>query len=110
MFVRGTIGGYNMIWIVLGMSLILVGFIGIYYLIFKFDRKKLDVNYIDTPSFDGIFSILLFFIVIILIALFHEKLPNWFIRSVLLIVCLLPILLGVFLIIDEISGITDAIS
>lgn len=99
-----------MIWIVLGMSLILVGFIGIYFLIFKFDRKKLDVNHIDTPSFDGIISILLFFIVIILIALFHEKLPNWFIRLVLFIVCLLPILLGVFLITDEISEITVAIS
>lgn len=99
-----------MIWIVLGMSLILVGFIGIYFLIVKFDRKKLDLNHIGTPSFDGIISILLFFIVIILIALFHEKLPNWFIRMFLFIVCLLPILLGVFLITDEISEITVAIS
>ncbi len=99
-----------MIWIVIGIGLILVGFIGIYFLIFRFDRKKLDVNHIDTPSFDGIISFLLFFIVIILIALFHEKLPNWFIRLVLLIVCLLPILLGVFLITDEISKGTAAIS
>ena len=99
-----------MIWIVLGMSLILVGLIGIYFLIFKFDRKKIDVSHIESPSFDGIFSILLFFIVIILIALFHEKLPNWFIRLVLLIVCLLPILLGVFFITDEISKGTAAIS
>lgn len=99
-----------MIWIFIGIGLILVGFIGIYFLLFKFDRKKLDVNQIDTPSFDGVFSILLFFIVIILIALFHEKLPNWFIRVFLFIVCLLSILLGVFLIIDEISEITVAIS
>ncbi len=83
------------------MSLILVGFIRIYFLTFKFDRKKLDKNHIDTPTFDGIISILLFFSVIILIALFHEKLPNWFIRMVLFIVCLLPILLGVFIITDE---------
>jgi len=92
-----------MIWIALGSGLILLGLVGIYLLIYKFDRKKLDFNYIDSPSFDGIISIFLFFIVIILIALFHEKLPNWFIRMVLFIVCLLPILLGVFLITDEIS-------
>ena len=91
-------------------SLILVGFIGIYFLLFKFDRKKLDMNHIDTSSFDGIFSFLLFLIVINLIALFHEKLPNWFIRLVLFIVCHLPILLGVFLITDEISKVTVAIS
>ena len=92
-----------MIWIALGSGLILLGLVGIYLLIYKFDRKKLDFNYFDSPSFDGIISIFLFFIVIILIALFHEKLPNWFIRMVLFIVCLLPILLGVFLITDEIS-------
>ena len=92
-----------MIWIVLGIGLILLGLVGIYFLLFKFDRKKLDFTYMDSPSFDGIISILLFFIVIILIALFHEKLPNWFIRIFLFIVCLLPILLGVFLMIDEIS-------
>ena len=62
-----------MIWIVLGIGLILLGLVGIYFLLFKFDRKKLDFTYMDSPSFDGIISILLFFFVIILISLFHEK-------------------------------------
>lgn len=91
-----------MAWILGGMALILLGLVGIYFWVYKYDRDKVDLNYIDFPTSDSIIASILFFIGVILIAVFFEKLPIWLARSILFLVCLLPILIGVMIILEEI--------
>ncbi|WP_342543098.1 hypothetical protein MHH33_04885 [Paenisporosarcina sp. FSL H8-0542] len=91
-----------MAWILGGMALILLGLVGIYFWVYKYDRDKVNLNYIDSPTSDSIIVSILFFIGVILIAVFFEKLPIWLARSILFLVCLLPILIGVMIILEEI--------
>ncbi|EPD50649.1 hypothetical protein HMPREF1210_02619 [Paenisporosarcina sp. HGH0030] len=91
-----------MAWILGGMALILLGLVGIYFWVYKYDRDKVELNHIDSPTTDSIIVSILFFIGVILIAVFFEKLPIWLARSILFLVCLLPILIGVMIILEEI--------
>lgn len=91
-----------MAWILGGIALILLGLVGIYFLVYKYDRDKFELNHIDSPTTDSIIVSVIFLIAIILIAVFFEKLPIWLARSILFLVCLLPILIGVMIILEEI--------
>jgi uncharacterized membrane protein YiaA len=96
------IGGFIMGWILGGSALILLGLVGIYFMVYKYDRDKFELNHIDSPSTDSIIVSIVFFIGILLIAVFFEKLPIWLARSILFLVCLIPILIGVMVILEEI--------
>lgn len=91
-----------MAWVLGGMALILLGLVGIYFGVYKYDRDKVDLNHIDSPTSDSIIISILFLIGVILIAVFFEKLPIWLARSILFLFCLLPILIGVMIILEEI--------
>ncbi|MGE6488998.1 hypothetical protein [Paenisporosarcina sp. NPDC076898] len=90
-------------WILGGIALILIGLIGIYFMVYKYNRDKFELNYIDSPSTDSIIVSIVLFIGILLIAVFFEKLPIWIARSILFLVCLFPILIGVMVILEEIQ-------
>lgn len=91
-----------MAWILGGVAFILLGLVGIYFMVYKYNRDKFELNYISSPSTDSIIVSIVFFIGILLIAIFFEKLPIWLARSILFLVCLLPILIGVMIILEEI--------
>lgn len=91
-----------MAWILGGVALILLGLVGIYFMVYKYNRDKFELNNFDSPSTDSIIVSIVFFICILLIAIFFEKLPIWLARSILFLVCLLPILIGVMIILEEI--------
>lgn len=88
-------------WILAGIAFILFGFVGIYYLVYKYDREKFEIPSTSGHSTDSILFSLLSIIALIVIAIFFEKLPIWLAKSILFLVCLFPIVIGVMLIVQE---------
>ena len=90
-----------MVWIILGIVLIGFGVAGIYYGVYRYDRSKLNLDYMPTPTSDSIVISILMVAGIIVIAILFDKLPAWLARILFFLICLVSIAVGIALIMEE---------
>jgi hypothetical protein len=87
--------------VILAILLIIFGIICIYYILFKFDEKKLrDVDFTPSTSQESIIATIIIFLVGLIFSILIGVLPTWFAKIIFFILALIPILIGVMMILQ----------